>query len=118
MEAVSKQPQYTYEEVVQRRLNEGSIDGESVKILLKRHLNAASCGQKYTIATDSRLKFSGLGLFTLEHTLTYAALIQCPVLNIRAIPGYKYDQPEMYQQFLNAFVDIDIEYHEVPGSYY
>lgn len=71
------QPQYTLEEVIKRRLDEGSIDREAVKILLKRSLKAVD-ETKSTIRTDSRLKFCGLGLFTLEQLLTYAAMIQCP----------------------------------------
>lgn len=122
LEAASKQIQYTYEEVIERRLDEGSIDRKSVEILLKRALNPVSgCDDlpKYTIQTDSRLKFSGLGLFTLEHILTYADLIQCPILNIKAMPGYKYDRPEVYQQVLNVLRNkVDVEYHEVSGTHY
>ncbi|XP_055325851.1 probable serine hydrolase, partial [Sitodiplosis mosellana] len=122
LDSTSKQHQWTYEEVIERRLEEGSIDRESVKILLKRGLNpvsACSGEQKYTVAADPRLRYSGLGLFTLEHILTYAALIQCPVLNIRATPGYKFDRPEVYQQVLNVLRNnVDVEYHEVAGSHY
>lgn len=122
LEASTKQHQCTYEEVIQRRLDEGSIDRESVKILLKRGLTpVAGCSgdQKYTVSSDRRLNYSSLGLFTLEHILTYAALIQCPLLNIKATPGYKYDRPEVYQQVLNVLRNnVDVEYHEVPGTHY
>lgn len=102
----TKQPEYTHEEVIRRMLDESMTDRESAKILLKRGLNTANeCTEdepKYTIPTDRRLKFCGLGLFTLEHLLTYAALIQCPVLNIRAVPGIKIDRPEIYQKVLSV----------------
>lgn len=121
-DTTSQKPQYTYEEVIERRLDVGDLDRKSVEILLKRCLiPVPDCDgqQKYTIETDSRLKFSAMALFTLEQVLTYAELIQCPVLNIKANPGYKYDKPEVYQQVLNVLNNkVDVEYHEVSGSHY
>lgn len=118
-----RSPQYTYEEVIKLRLDEGSIDRESVKILLKRSLQPVlGCNdqnQKYLLSTDPRLKFPPMGMFTLEQILTFAELIQCPVLNIKATPGYKFERPEVYQQVLNVLKNkVDVEYHEVFGSHY
>lgn len=124
LEAISpaQQPKYLHDDVVKRRSEDGSIDPDAAKILLTRSLIAVpgcSGEQKYTISTDSRLKFVGLALFTLEHVMTYASMIQCPILNIKAIPGIKYDQPEVYQKVLNVLRNnVDVEYHEVTGSHY
>lgn len=103
--SATNQPQYTYEDVIKRMLDEGLADRESARILLKRSLvpvEDSNGDEKFTISTDPRLKFCGLGLFTLEHVQTYAALIQCPVLNIRAMPGIKLDRPEIYQKVLSV----------------
>lgn len=122
IEATTKQPQFSREDVTKMMLDVGMIDRESVQFILNRTLvkvTDSNKAGKYTVSTDPRLKFAALGLLTKEQVLTYAACIQCPVLNIRAKPGFKFDRPEMYQLVLNVLRNnVEVEYHEIMGSHF
>lgn len=117
-----KQARLTYDEWLAMITNEASIDRDSARILLKRSLNESiesSADKKYTLLTDPTLKFSVMGLFTLENVLCYAELIKCNVLNIRAVPGMIFDISEAYSKVINVLKkNTNLEYHEVDGEHH
>jgi len=59
-------------------------------------------------------------MLSLDLILEYASRIKCAYLNIRAIPGFKFEQPEIYQKILDV-IKIGarkFEYHEVKGTHH
>lgn len=121
----SRLPCYSYEDMVELVLDayDGSVDLESVKILMKRgmapapeHLNKDG----YHFSRDLRLKVSSLGMFTEEQVLIYADKIKCKVLNIRAEPGMKFERFDVYEQVMerlrkNAELLV---FEKVPGTHH
>lgn len=99
-----KQPRYEYEEMVDLvfEAHKGSLTRRSAEIMLRRGMvpdeEKPNC---YRLTRDPRLKFSLLASFTRDQLLEYAARTRCKVLNIRAIPGYPFDQV-LYDQVLDA----------------
>ena len=61
-----------------------------------------------------------LGILSMDLVLAYASKIKCAYLNIRAIPGMKFDHPENYQIVLDRIklTAKRFEYHEVPGTHH
>lgn len=120
----SKLPCYSYDEMVLLAMDayNGSIDRKSAEILMIRGMNEAPKNHSkggYFFSRDLRLKVSVLGLFTIEQVLTFAELIKCHVLNIRAIPGLKHEREEVYPMVLDAIrKNATVEYHEVPGTHH
>lgn len=59
-------------------------------------------------------------MFTLDLVLEYASRIKCAYLNIRAVPGMKFEQPENYQKILDNIKlgARKFEYHEVEGTHH
>lgn len=116
----SKQPCYSYNEMVKLVLDayDGSVDEPSVKILMKRGMRPNRDG--FLFARDLRLKVSTMGLFTAEQTLTYARLIRCKVLNIRAVPGMKFESPQFYKEVIDTLKEnaSQVVYLEVPGTHH
>ncbi|XP_034101624.1 probable serine hydrolase isoform X1 [Drosophila sulfurigaster albostrigata] len=117
---VSKQPCYSYDEMVKLVLDayDGSVDEQSVKILMKRGMKPNHEG--YLFARDLRLKVSLLGLFTSEQTLAYARQIRCKVLNIRGVPGMKFEQADFYAEVIDTLKQHaqSVVYVEVPGTHH
>jgi len=94
----SKQPCYSYDEMIKLVLDayDGSVDEPSVRVLMNRGMRHNPSKNGYLFARDLRLKVSLLGMFTAEQTLAYARQIRCRVLNIRGIPGMKFETPQVY----------------------
>lgn len=61
-----------------------------------------------------------LGMISLDLVLAYASRIKCDYLNIRAVPGMKFEKPEYYQQVLDEIKmqARRFEYHEVEGTHH
>lgn len=121
---VSKLPCYTYDEMVTiaEDAYDGSIDRKSAEILMIRGMNKAPAKHSkdgYFYSRDLRLKVAAMGIFSLEQVLTFAECIKCNVLNIRAIPGLKWDREEVIPIILDAIgKNANMEYHEVNGTHH
>lgn len=59
-------------------------------------------------------------MVSADLTKAYAAHIKCPYLNIRAVPGLKFEQPEHYQEILDIIKIKSKRFHyeEVEGSHH
>lgn len=115
-------PSYSYDEVltIVEDAYKGSITKEGAMILMKRGLRPASEPERYYFSRDPRLKVSVLGMISLDLVLAYAARIKCAYLNIRAIPGMKFDHPEYYEKILDQIKlgAKKFEYHKVEGTHH
>lgn len=115
-------PCYEYTEMIDivEKAYDGSITREGAEILMKRGMQPAYVKGKYYFSRDSRLKVSLLGMISLDLVLEYAARIKCAYLNIRAVPGMKFEQPESYQKVLDVIKlgARKFEYHEVEGTHH
>lgn len=120
----SKLPCYSYEEMISLVMDAygGSIDRESAEILMIRGMSSVpehAPNKGYHFARDLRLKVSLMGMFSLEQVLAYADQITCHVLNIRAIPGMKLENEEVYPMVIDAIrKNANVEYVEVPGTHH
>lgn len=59
-------------------------------------------------------------MLSLDLVLAYASKIKCSYLNIRAVPGMEFEQPENYQKVLDE-IKVNAkkyEYHEVNGTHH
>ncbi|KAL6448470.1 hypothetical protein ACFW04_000406 [Cataglyphis niger] len=115
-------PCYEYNEMIKivEKAYEGSITKEGAEILMKRGMQQAYTQGKYYFSRDPKLKVAILGMFSLDLVLEYASRIKCAYLNIRAVPGMKFEQPENYQKVLDniKLVAKKFEYHEVKGTHH
>ncbi|XP_050465330.1 probable serine hydrolase isoform X2 [Cataglyphis hispanica] len=115
-------PCYEYNEMINivEKAYEGSITKEGAEILMKRGMQQSYTQGKYYFSRDPRLKVAILGMFSLDLVLEYASRIKCAYLNIRAVPGMKFEQPENYQKVLDniKLVAKKFEYHEVKGTHH
>ncbi|XP_012233698.2 probable serine hydrolase isoform X1 [Linepithema humile] len=115
-------PCYEYKEMIDivEKAYGGSVTREAAEILMKRGMQPSYEKGKYYFSRDSRLKVSLLGMLSLDLVLEYASRIKCAYLNIRAVPGMKFEQPENYQKVLdNIKVGArKFEYHEVKGTHH
>lgn len=59
-------------------------------------------------------------MLSIDLTSAYAQQIKCAYLNIRAVPGLKFDYPEHYQEIMDIIKNKAkiFEYHEVQGSHH
>lgn len=118
-------PCYEYEEMIGIVVDAyaGSVDRDGAKILMQRGMGSAPKsvnGNGFHFARDLRLKVSLVGMFSMEQVICYAEQIKCDVLNIRAIPGMTFDNPEVYPKILehtrkNA---KSVKYEEVSGTHH
>lgn len=115
-------PCYEYDDMIDivEKAYEGGITREGAEILMKRGMQPSYTKGKYYFSRDPRLKVSILGMFTLDLVLEYASRIKCAYLNIRAVPGMKFEQPENYQKILDNIKlgARKFEYHEVEGTHH
>lgn len=122
---ITKMPCYNYEDMIELVLHAyaGSVDLESVKILMKRgmapapaHLNK----EGYHFSRDLRLKVSMMGMFNEEQVLTYAKQIRCEMLNIRGVPGMNFGDPNVYPKVIEAVRENAkrVVYEEVEGTHH
>lgn len=122
---LSKMPCYEYDEMIELVLHAyaGSVDEESVKVLMKRgmapapaHLNKNG----FHFARDLRLKVSLIGSFTEDQVLTYAKQIRCEMLNIRGVPGMAFGDPNVYPKVIETVRQNAkrVVYREVEGTHH
>lgn len=120
----SKLPCYTYDEMVDIVMDAyaGSIDRESAKVLMIRGMSPAPkhiSDNTYHFSRDLRLKVSSMAMFSLEQVLVFAEQIKCHVLNIRGLPGMKFDMEEVYPMVMDAMrKNGTVEYVEVEGTHH
>ncbi|EDW45450.1 probable serine hydrolase [Drosophila sechellia] len=118
----SKQPCYSYDEMIKLVLDayDGSVDEPSVRVLMNRGMRHNPSKDGYLFARDLRLKVSLLGMFSAEQTLAYARQIRCSVLNIRGIPGMKFETPQVYTDVIATLREnaAKVVYVEVPGTHH
>ncbi|XP_043472081.1 probable serine hydrolase isoform X3 [Leptopilina heterotoma] len=115
-------PCYNYKEmidIVETAYN-GDITRESAEILMKRGMQPAPIMNHYYFRRDPRLKVSLLGMLSMDLVLAFAKKIKCAYLNIRAMPGMKFEQPESYHRVLDEIklTASKFEYREVEGSHH
>lgn len=120
----SKLPCYNYDESINLVVHAygGSVDYDGAKVLMRRGMNRVSknqCEEGYHFSRDLRLKISMMGMFSLEQVLAYAELIKCHVLNIRAVPGMKFENEEIYSMVIDTMrKNANVEYVEIPGTHH
>ncbi|XP_033213731.1 probable serine hydrolase isoform X2 [Belonocnema kinseyi] len=115
-------PCYEYKEmidIVEDAYN-GDITRESAEILMKRGMQKAPVLNHYYFRRDPRLKVSLLGMLSMDLVMAFAGRIKCAYLNIRAVPGMKFEQPESYQKVLEKIRQTasKFDYREVAGSHH
>ncbi|XP_037970928.2 probable serine hydrolase [Plutella xylostella] len=119
-----KIPCYEYDEMIDIVCDayKGSVSKENCKVLMKRgmapvpaHLNKKG----YFFKRDPRLKIAGLAMMSIETALAYASKVKCKVLNIRALPGQKWERLDYYLDVVNKLKETaDVTYHEVEGTHH
>lgn len=120
----SKLPCYNYDDSINLVVHAygGSVDREAAEVLMRRGMNRVpkeKAVEGYHFARDLRLKISMMGMFSLEQVLSYAELIKCHVLNIRAVPGMKFENEEIYSMVIETMrKNANVEYVEVPGTHH
>lgn len=121
----SKMPCYEYEDMIELVLAAyaGSVDMDSVKVLMKRGMAPAPIALNksgYHFSRDLRLKVSMFGMFTEMQVLTYAKQIRCEVLNIRGQPGMSFGDPNVYPKVIEAMRENSkrVVYAEVEGTHH
>lgn len=61
-----------------------------------------------------------MGMISMDLVLEYASRVKCAYLNIRAVPGMKFEHPEHYHKVLDK-IKIHarkFEYNEVEGTHH
>ncbi|XP_043273277.1 probable serine hydrolase isoform X1 [Venturia canescens] len=115
-------PCYEYEEMINIVEDgyKGSITRRSAEILMIRGMQPAPTPGRHYFSRDPRLKTSMLGMLSMDLVLSYASQIKCSYLNIRAVPGLKFDNPENYGKVLDKIKETSrrFEYREVEGSHH
>lgn len=118
----TKQPCYEYDEMVDIVMDAygGSIDRESAKVMMIRGmLPAQDAENRYVFVRDLRLKVSIKAMYSLEQVLIYAERIKCHVLNIRGVPGMKFDKEEVYPMVIETMrKNANVEYVEIEGTHH
>lgn len=119
-----KLPCYDYDEMIDIvcEAYKGSVSRENCRVLMKRGMTPApaKAGKKgYYFKRDPRLKVAGLAMMSIETALEYATKVKCKVLNIRAIPGQKWDRLDYYLDVVKKLKETaDVQYHEVEGTHH
>lgn len=122
---ITKMPCYEYDEMIDLVLSayEGSVDRESVEVLMKRGMSPAPANLNkngFHFSRDLRLKVSSLGMFSEEQVLTYAKNIRCEMLNIRGLPGKSFGDPNVYPKVIEIIRENakNVVYKEVEGTHH
>ncbi|KAI5646616.1 alpha/beta hydrolase fold domain-containing protein [Phthorimaea operculella] len=119
-----KIPCYEYEEMIDIVVDayKGSISRENCKILMKRGMMPAPAHVNkngYYFRRDPKLKVSGLAMMSKETALEYASKIRCKVLNLRALPGMKWERLDYYLDVIEQMKKTaDVKYVEVQGTHH
>lgn len=115
-------PSYEYNKMLEivEDAYDGSINRKGAEILMKRGMHSSYVSGKYYFSRDPRLKVSMLGMLSLDLILVYASQIKCAYLNIRAVPGMNFEQPDHYHKVLDKIKEKakKFEYHEVNGTHH
>lgn len=121
---IDKIPCYDYDEMIDIVCSayKGSLSRENCRILMKRGMAPSPAHTKkngYFFKRDPRLKVAGLAMMSLETALEYAGKIKCRVLNIRAVPGQKWEKLDYYMSVINKMKQVtDVQYVEVEGTHH
>ncbi|XP_041978914.1 probable serine hydrolase [Aricia agestis] len=117
-------PCLPYEEMIDKvcEAYRGSISKENCKVLMRRgmmqhpaHLNTPG----YFFTRDPRLKVAGLAMMSIETALEYATKVKCKVLNIRAVPGQKWERLDYYLDVIEKLKETaEVKYVEVEGTHH
>ncbi|XP_023942187.1 probable serine hydrolase [Bicyclus anynana] len=119
-----KIPCYDYEEMIDIVCDayKGSVSRENCKVLMKRGMAPAPAHMKkrgYYFKRDPRLKVAGLAMMSIETALEYASKVTCKVLNIRAIPGQKWERLDYYLDVVEKLKKTaKVQYIEVEGTHH
>ncbi|KAI8436564.1 hypothetical protein MSG28_010091 [Choristoneura fumiferana] len=119
-----KIPCYEYDEMINVVLDayKGSISRDDCKVLMKRGMAPVPAHIKkpgYLFRRDPRLKVSGMAMMSIETALEYAAKIKCKVLNIRALPGQRWERLDYYLNVIEKMKEkADVRYIEVEGTHH
>ncbi|RVE51715.1 hypothetical protein evm_003687 [Chilo suppressalis] len=119
-----KIPCYDYDEMIDIVCDayKGSVSRENCKVLMRRGMAPAPAHTKkkgYYFKRDPRLKVSGLGMMSIDAALEHASKIRCKVLNLRAIPGQKWERLDYYLDVIQKMKEkADVQYIEVEGTHH
>lgn len=119
-----KIPCYEYNEMIDIVYDayKGSVSRENCRVLMKRGMCQTPAHMKkkgYFFKRDPKLKVSGLAMMSLETALEYAKQVRCKVLNIRAIPGQKWEKLNYYTEVIDALKAVTyVQYVEVEGTHH
>lgn len=119
-----KIPCYEYEEMIDIvcEAYKGSVTRENCKVLMKRGMAPTPAHTKkkgYYFKRDPRLKVAGLAMMSIETALEYAKNVTCKVLNIRAIPGQKWERLDYYLDVVEKMKQrAEVQYVEVEGTHH
>ncbi|XP_026492198.1 probable serine hydrolase [Vanessa tameamea] len=119
-----KIPCYDYEEMIDIvcEAYKGSVSRENCKVLMKRGMAPVPAHMKkkgFYFKRDPRLKVAGLAMMSIETALEYASKVTCKVLNIRAIPGQKWERLDYYLDIIEKLKqNADVNYIEVEGTHH
>ncbi|KAL4705927.1 hypothetical protein ACJJTC_017509 [Scirpophaga incertulas] len=119
-----KIPCYEYEAMIDIVFDayKGSISRENCKILMKRGMSPTPAHMKkqgYHFKRDPRLKAAGLAMMSIDTALEYASKLKCKVLNIRAIPGQKWERLDYYLDVIEKMKETtEVRYIEVEGTHH
>ncbi|CAB3236605.1 unnamed protein product [Arctia plantaginis] len=120
----NKIPCYGYDEMIDIVCDayKGSISRENCKILMKRGMTptpAHTKKQGYLFKRDLKLKVSGLAMMSIETALEYASKVKCKVLNIRALPGQRWEKLDYYLSVIEKLKETaEVQYVEVEGTHH
>ncbi|KAF9805324.1 hypothetical protein SFRURICE_007567 [Spodoptera frugiperda] len=121
---MEKVPCYEYEEMIDIvcEAYKGSISRENCKVLMKRGMMPTPAHLKkkgYFFRRDPKLKVSGLAMMSIETALEYASKVKCKVLNIRALPGQRWEKLDYYLSVVEKMKSTaDVRYVEVEGTHH
>ncbi|CAH2265114.1 jg9272 [Pararge aegeria aegeria] len=119
-----KIPCYDYEEMIDIvcEAYKGSVSRENCKVLMKRGMAPTPAHMKkkgYYFKRDPRLKVAGFAMMSIETALEYASKVTCKVLNIRAIPGQKWERLDYYLDVVEKLKrTATVSYFEVEGTHH
>lgn len=119
-----KIPCYDYNEMIDivQDAYKGSVSRENCRVLMKRGMSPTPAHMKkkgYFFKRDPKLKASGLAMMSLDTALEYAKKVRCKVLNIRAIPGQKWEKLNYYTEVIEALKQVTfVQYIEVEGTHH
>lgn len=119
-----KVPCYGYDEMIDIVCDayKGSLSRENCRVLMKRGMSRTPIHLKkqgYFFKRDPRLKVSGLAMMSLETALEYAEKVKCKVLNLRALPGQRWEKLDYYLAVIAKLKEgTDIQYLEVEGTHH